>query len=475
MKSPSWLSLPLVASILAVALAGESQGSQVPDLRSPIAAVRLHAVRSLSKEAGEAAASALIEALGDSEASVRREAAKALGEIKNPNATPALIAALDDPDRNVRMYAAYALGEIKTPKAVARLLDALNDPEWCVRDQSAWALREIGSESILEPLITSLQDPKTDVEQVLWILKNFDAEKTAKQVARLLTSPEPATRLRAVRAVAKLQTPKAFEPLVQALRDSDLKIRRAAVEILAAQGDRRAAKPLLQLVARERDPALKAIAEKAAFELSMHEHLDAYWNFDDSSDSVAKDITRHGNDGQIQGAEPIEGKRGQALHFGPGKYVELGKPAALSIANQPFTVMAWIRLEAPTGVVVARGGAFCGYSLYVMDGVPKFGIHREEDGPTYIAAGRQSLDESWRHLAGVVAKNRIELYVDGKLAAITKIPDYIPSNCGQGMEIGFDVSNSPAEIVDPFQGIIDEVKAFRTALSAEEIAEEAGF
>jgi len=39
------------------------------------------------------------------------------------------------------------------------------------------------------------------------------------------------------------------------------------------------------------------------------------------------------------------------------------------------------------------------------------------------------------------------------------------------MEIGYDVSNSPAEIIDSFEGIIDEVKIYQTALSEEEIGE----
>jgi hypothetical protein len=38
------------------------------------------------------------------------------------------------------------------------------------------------------------------------------------------------------------------------------------------------------------------------------------------------------------------------------------------------------------------------------------------------------------------------------------------------MEIGFDVGNSPAEITDAFAGVLDEVKFFRAALSAEDIA-----
>jgi hypothetical protein len=49
--------------------------------------------------------------------------------------------------------------------------------------------------------------------------------------------------------------------------------------------------------------------------------------------------------------------------------------------NGYLTIMAWAKSDAPSGVVVARSGAFCGFSLYIMDGVAKFGIHRERDGP----------------------------------------------------------------------------------------------
>ena len=42
----------------------------------------------------------------------------------------------------------------------------------------------------------------------------------------------------------------------------------------------------------------------------------------------------------------------------------------------------------------------------------------------------------------------LHAHVDGKLAAATKTAGYIPGNCGQGMEIGYDVANSAAEITD---------------------------
>ncbi len=474
MRTATYLSLFLGGWILAVAGAAGPVDSWQRDLTSPVVSVRLQAVKSLAATKGQGTAAGLTAALGDSEAPVRREAAKALGAIKEPRAASALIAALDDADANVRMYAAYALGEIRAPEAVGRLAVALNDSQWCVREQAAWALREIGDSSVIGPLVATLKAPKADVEQVLWILKDLDAEKTIGHLAGLLEDSEATVRLRAVRALAKLRTPETIGPLTKALADADVKIRRAAVETLAALGDRRAEKPLLELAVREQDAELRELAGRVALELSMHEHLDAYWSFDDQSTTVAKDMTGHGSDGEIRGAVPVPGKKGHALRFGPGKYVELGKPAGLPIANTAFTVMAWVQPEAPGGVVVARGGAFCGYSLYVMEGIPKFGIRRMEEEATHIAAGSDRLGDSWSHLAGVVKEDRIELYVNGQLAATAKTPGLIPGNCGQGMEIGFDAGNSPAEIVDAFQGTIDEVKVFRAALPAEEVLEEAG-
>jgi len=109
--------------------------------------------------------------------------------------------------------------------------------------------------------------------------------------------------------------------------------------------------------------------------------------------------------------------------------------------------------------------------LYVKDGVAKFGIHRTQEEPAYIAAGTENVVGSWVHLTGVINEDRVELYVNGKPAAATKTPGYIPGNCGQGMEIGYDVSNSPAEIIDNFEGIIDEVKIYHAALNEDEIGE----
>ncbi len=60
----------------------------------------------------------------------------------------------------------------------------------------------------------------------------------------------------------------------------------------------------------------------------------------------------------------------------------------------------------------------------------------------------------------------------GALGARTATDGFLMSECGQGMEIGFDVGNSPAETCASFQGVIDEVRIYSAVLSAEEIAAE---
>jgi hypothetical protein len=269
--------------------------------------------------------------------------------------------------------------------------------------------------------------------------------------------------------MAELGSPDAVDFLIGALDHGDPGDRCYAVAALVEIGDRRVQEALRKLASREQDASVRQAVEEALFEMSPRKHLAAWWSFDDRNANIAKDVTGRGNDGEILDCTPVEGKVGSALRFSNGKYIEFGQPAGLPIGGKPLTIMAWAKSDARNGVVIARGGAFCGFSLYIKDGVAKFGIHRLQEGPAYIAAGTEDVVGSWVHLAGVINENRIELYVNGKLAATTKTPGYIPGNCGQGMEIGYDVSNSPAEIIDNFEGIIDEVRIYHAALNEDDI------
>lgn len=388
---------------------------------------------------GESPASALVKALGSPDAAARRDAARALGELRDARAASALVGALHDADKNVRFHAAYALGEIKDASAADGLLGALRDPEWCVRDQAAWALRELRDTKLVGPLAAMLKEKDADVAHIVWLLQQIGGEG-------------------------------AFAAFVASLKSGNATVRRAAAEALVKIGGERIERPLTELMAREKDPGVRAVAEKAVAKLTQADTLAAHWSFDDKSTTVAKDVSGRADNGEIKGCAVAEGKVGAALRFGKGKYIELGRTQKPSVANTPVTIMAWVKPDAPTGVVVARGGAFCGLSLYMKDGVPKFGIRRSKDGPADIVTGRERIGAGWAHLAGVVKEDCIELHVNGKLAASAKTGGVMRSNGGQGMEIGFDAGNSAIELCDAFEGVIDEVKQFNAALTEKEIA-----
>ncbi|MHC5054827.1 MAG: HEAT repeat domain-containing protein [Planctomycetota bacterium] len=470
MTTPGFLTCVLWASAAAAVAPPKAVEEHVRDLGSDLAAVRANAAAALGTIDHSAAVPALVKALRDPQGAVRREAAKALGTIKDPRAADALAAALADEDGTARFHAAHALGEIRDPGVAEALLGGLGDASSCVRDQAAWALRGLADPSVVGRLAKALEDDRADAAHVVWILRHIGGERAVGALASLLASRDAWTRERAVRALGELGAKSAAGPLVTALSEADASVRRRAVAALVAIGGDESLAALEDLAARETDPSVRDAAREAVARMSRDEALAAHWSFDDGSRKVARDVTGGGTDGEIIGCAPVEGRAGRALRFREGTYIELGKPALLQIGGRPFTVMAWVKSDAANGVVVARGGAFCGYSLYIKDGRPKFGIHRVQDGPAYIAAGREKVVGRWVHVAGVVRKDRVELYVDAKPAATAKTPGYIPGECGQGMEIGFDAGNSPAEIVDNFVGVIDEVKVFNEALSAAEIA-----
>ena len=260
--------------------------------------------------------------LAPADAAARARAARKLGEARDARAVPALTAALKDPDVNVRFHAAWALGEIKDPAAAPALVGALADPEWVVRDQAAWALRELRDPELAVPLVRALAAPGADVAHIAWILR-----ETARDTA-----------------------PGLLAPLFDA---ESAVVRRQAVQALGAIDGTGATARIRGLLAREKDPAVRAAAEALLPPPPPPVTPEAHWSFDDGDVKTARDVTGNGNDGEIRGCEAVGGRVGKALRFGKGRYIELGKPKTFSMAARPVTVMAWVKAGAPQGVVVA--------------------------------------------------------------------------------------------------------------------------
>lgn len=319
--------------------------------------------------------------------------------------------------------AARALGSLRAASDVPQLVDALAKGDRNARFYAAYALGEIKDAAARDALLGALRDPEWCVrDQAAWALRE-------------IRDPGIAVPLKAM-----LKEPGCDLPHL--------------IWLLQQYGESEAIAPYLPKPAARKLP------------------LAAHWSFDDRSTSVARDVSGRAGNGEIKGCEVVEGKVGAALRCGKGRFIELGRAPAPTVAKVPFTIMAWIKAEAPagTGVIVARGGAACGYSLYLLKGVPKFGIRRTQASAAEVVVGQEPIGGEWTHVAGVVGEDRLELFINGKLVASAPGGGYLPGNGGQGMEIGCDVGNSAVEITDAFEGVIDEVKQFNLALSEAEIA-----
>ncbi|NQT50606.1 PQQ-binding-like beta-propeller repeat protein [bacterium] len=154
--------------------------------------------------------------------------------------------------------------------------------------------------------------------------------------------------------------------------------------------------------------------------------------------------------------------------------VHVAKSQSLSPAATPLTVEAWVKAEQPSGVVLAHGGGAQGYTLFIDDGHPCFGV--KVGGKPGVAKARQKVTGRWAHLAGVLADGKVlQVFVDGKLAGTAKAPGFLPGNPIEPMQIGADDETCVGPYEGPlaFGGVIDEVRVYHRALDAKEIAQRA--
>lgn len=464
----------LLGILLSAWSAGGQGAGALADLSSPSARIRARAALGLAAVREPAVVPALLAVLDDPEAGVRRAAVRALGEQRDRRAVPGLLNALADRDGNVRFYAAHALGEIKDPAAAEGLLAALRDPVHGVRSEAAWALRELRDPGIADRLIAEFAREDADVAQAGWLIRQVVGEGAIPALAELLGHERETIRLRAFDLLLELNSRQAVPVLVACLENPSVELRARAVRALLALRDERAVKPLQDLALRETDAELRALAQEGVRRLTAHPSIVGHWSFDGSDGKTVRNEIPVGGGGEIAGgAALVPGKVGQGIQCGPGQYVALGQPPMLPIAQRPLTFTAWVKPTGGTGVVVARGGAFSGFSFYLSEGLPCFGIRREQGQPAYIAKGGTPLPvNEWTHLAGVVREKAVEVWVNGNLAGKVESPGFLLNNAGQGMEIGFDVANSPCELVDPFPGVIDEVRMYHADLGETDIRQQ---
>lgn len=205
------------------------------------------------------------------------------------------------------------------------------------------------------------------------------------------------------------------------------------------------------------------------------EGLVLYYSFDEVSGDKVKDLSPSKKDGTlIKSPKLVAGKYGKGLQFGgpaSGQYVDAGYHKELE-ADNAVTAMAWI---SPDWIAPAPGCCMqvygfgvhggCGgrvqHGLFTEDGLK---MRFETDGGALDILAPLPESKKWVHVAITFQDGAGKIYLDGRLSkegAAGKTlkksnePLFIASDCERLNYI--------------FNGIIDEFRMFKRALSEKEV------
>jgi HEAT repeat protein/cyclophilin family peptidyl-prolyl cis-trans isomerase len=173
--------------------------------------VRIESYKALARALGKDAAPFLSNGTNDGERLVRAAAIESYGIARYDDAIPDVISrAMNNKDPMLRAAAVRALSHFRSKDVVSMVAGALADEDWVVATEAATALGEMGDQSTVPQLIAGYTDrrARTDVDFHIEVLG----------------------------ALKKMQAAQSEELALEALGDSDKRVRTAAKELLESIG-----------------------------------------------------------------------------------------------------------------------------------------------------------------------------------------------------------------------------------------------
>ncbi len=156
-----------------------------------------------------------------------------------------------DFDARARLEAAWKLGKIQSLAAVQSLVRALREGDECAQVCAATALVSVGV-PVIAPLIDALQDPNVEVRRkVIWVLWRVGARQAVEPLIACLRDEDRKVRGYAAWALGRLGDARAIQPLIAALDDDHEKVRWDAAIALEKFGEQ-AIPALMEALADER-------------------------------------------------------------------------------------------------------------------------------------------------------------------------------------------------------------------------------
>ena len=193
------------------------------------------------------------------------------------------------------------------------------------------------------------------------------------------------------------------------------------------------------------------------------------WKFDEGKGSIAKDAMNRKGNGKIYGAAWVNGKSGKALSFdGIDDVVVVATDGSLD--SKSFTLELWLN---PTYKVSEDDGFF-----YSSPAVLRFSLYKvthrawvrwkkaDANYATYYFTKTAVPQNEWSYLAFTYDNETDVLtgYRNGKLGIVNTSVGGIYKEFGGVIKIGNGLNTGKY-----FKGVIDEVRVYNRALTAEEI------
>jgi len=195
------------------------------------------------------------------------------------------------------------------------------------------------------------------------------------------------------------------------------------------------------------------------------------WSLNEGSGLTTSDSSGNNNTGTLQnGPTWVAGKSGQALSFdGVNDFVSIPNSTSFGIIGD-FTISAWVNrtmLGDYGGIVAKKDPPGWDYDLYIS----------QADKATFFANGgsvgeiskssNTTIGLGWHHIAVTRSGTSLTFYIDGVAQETFVLPVGALANHVYPVEIGRD---SPSNPNSNFNGLIDDVRLYNRALSANEIS-----
>jgi hypothetical protein len=204
-------------------------------------------------------------------------------------------------------------------------------------------------------------------------------------------------------------------------------------------------------------------------------NLVGLWHLDEGMGATTvADSSGNGNTGTVVGATTgVAGTFGKALSFdGVDDYVDCGEAVDNSITTA-LTIEVWLNYNTPA----QRGGILSNDIPFLSK--KGFNLGLWDDGKIYwdvgngTALGRTSYampDSGWHHVVGTWDGSTVTLYVDGASVGTASLSG---SYAGPNQRLWIGKCNNVSHPTHnyPFNGLIDEVRIWSSALTAAQLGD----